>query len=183
MPADRAVATALMQRAACGASALALGLAGLLGARDAAAACTGVGLFSCSATVSVPTPLAFGNYDPAASAPRDNTTNVNVTGTVTGLGILVTLSYSISLDAGASGSITDRRLSGPNSSLLAYNLYTDSARSTVWGNGTVTDSYSALASLGGTAVQRSYTVYGRVPAGQYVAPGGYSNTITVTVTY
>jgi spore coat protein U-like protein len=26
-------------------------------------------------------------------------------------------------------------------------------------------------------------VYGRIPIGQYVAPGGYSNTITVTVTY
>jgi spore coat protein U-like protein len=26
-------------------------------------------------------------------------------------------------------------------------------------------------------------VYGRIPVGQYVAPGSYSNTITVTVTY
>ena len=37
--------------------------------------------------------------------------------------------------------------------------------------------------VGGTAVPRSYTVYGRIPAGQYVAPGSYGNTITVTVTY
>jgi spore coat protein U-like protein len=170
-------------RTAHSASALALGLAGLLGAHDADAACTGVGLFSCGATVTVPLPLAFGNYDPASLTPKDNTTTINVVGTVTGLGILVTLSYSIGLSAGTGGTIANRQLTGPASTPLGYNLYTTNARTTVWGAGTVTDSYSALASLGGTTVPRSYTVYGRIPIGQYVAPGGYSNTITVTVTY
>lgn len=172
-----------MKRTACAASALTLGLAGLLGARDADAACTGVGLFSCSATVTVPLPLAFGNYDPSSLTPKDNTTTINVVGTVTGLGILVTLSYSIGLSAGTGGSIANRQLTGPSSTPLGYNLYTSSAHTTVWGTGTVTDSYSALASVGGNSVSRSYTVYGRIPIGQYVAPGSYSNTITVTVTY
>jgi len=53
----------------------------------------------------------------------------------------------------------------------------------VWGNGTVTESYSALAAVGGTAVPRSYTVYGRIPVNQFVAPGSYGSTVTVTVTY
>lgn len=173
-----------MKRIALSASALAfLVLGSALAARDARAACTGVGVFSCSATVSVAQPLAFGNYDPASLTPKDNTTTINVVGTVTGLGILVTLSYSVGLSAGAGSTIADRRLTGPSSTPLAYNLYTNNARTTVWGAGTVTDSYSALASLGGTAVPRSYTVYGRIPAGQYVAPGSYGNTITVTVTY
>ncbi|MDP9990778.1 spore coat protein U-like protein [Variovorax boronicumulans] len=174
-----------MKRTACSASALALaiGIAGLLGTHDAHAACTGVGLFSCSATVTVPLPLAFGNYDPSSLTPKDNTTAINVVGTVTGLGILVTLSYSIGLSAGTGGSIANRQLTGPGSTPLGYNLYTTNARTAVWGAGTVTDSYGALASVGGNSVPRSYTVYGRIPIGQYVAPGSYSNTITVTVTY
>jgi len=173
---------AALKPASRSALAWALALAGLLGARASEAACTGVGSFSCSATVSVPLPLAFGNYDPNAATPKDSTTTVNVVGTVTGLGILVTLSYSIGLDAGTGGTIANRQLTGPGGPLL-YNLYTTNARDTVWGTGSVSDSYSALSSLGGTAVSRNYTVYGRIPVGQYVAPGSYGNTITVTVTY
>jgi len=174
-----------MKRTARSASSvLVLGLAGLLGAHDADAACTGVGLFSCSATVSVAQPLAFGNYNPTNVTPTDNTTAINVVGTISGLvSILVTLSYTIGLDAGAGGTIADRRLAGPSSGSLPYNLYTTNARTTVWGAAGASDSYSALASVGGTSVSRNYTVYGRIPVGQYVPPGGYSNTITVTVTY
>jgi len=173
-----------MKRTARSASSvLVLGLAGLLGAHDADAACTGVGLFSCSATVSVAQPLAFGNYNPTTATPTDNTTVINVVGTVTGLGILVSLSYSIGLSAGAGGTIADRRLAGPSGGSLPYNLYTTNARTVVWGAAGASDSYDALASLGGTSVSRNYTVYGRIPVGQYVPPGSYSNTITVTVTY
>ncbi|MET3493381.1 spore coat protein U domain-containing protein [Variovorax boronicumulans] len=160
-----------------------LGLGSCLAAHDARAACTGLGIFSCSATVSVLAPLAFGNYNPGNATPTSNTTTVRVVGTVTGLGVLVTLSYSIGLNAGTGGSIANRQLNGPSTTPLAYNLYTSNAYATVWGNGTVTDSYSALASLGGNSTTRNYTVYGRIPAGQYVAPGSYGNTITVTVIY
>lgn len=160
-----------------------LALAGLLAPRAASAACTGVGLFSCSATVSAGSPLAFGNYDPAVATPRDNTSTVTVVGTVTGVGILVTLSYSVSLSAGSAGTIAARQMTGPSTTPLAYNLYTTNARGTVWGTNSVNDSYSALASVGGTVTSRNYTVYGRIPPGQYVAPGGYGSTITVTVTY
>ncbi|QFZ87582.1 hypothetical protein GFK26_12580 [Variovorax paradoxus] len=31
--------------------------------------------------------------------------------------------------------------------------------------------------------RRTYTVYGRISAGQYVARGSYGSTITVTITY
>lgn len=161
-----------------------LGLGSCLAAPDARAACTGLGAFSCSATVSVTAPLAFGNYNPGNATPTSNTTTVRVVGTVTALvALLVTLSYSISMDAGTGGSIANRQLNGPSTTPLGYNLYTSNAYATVWGNASVTDSYSALASLGGTSTTRNYTVYGRIPAGQYVAPGSYSNTITVTVIY
>jgi spore coat protein U-like protein len=63
---------------------------------------------------------------------------------------------------------------------LDYNLYQDSTRTVIWGDGT-----------GGsqTVVQPSpplntnidVTVYGRVPAGQDVSSGSYSSTVTATI--
>lgn len=163
-----------------------LALAGLLAPRASLAACTGLGAFTCTVTVSVATPLAFGNYDPAVATPKDNTTTVTVVGKVDGLvGLLVTVSYTIGLDAGSAGTIANRQMVGPVSTTpLGYNLYTTNARTTVWTASNVTDSYGVTLSLLGTAsVTRNYIVYGRIPTAQYVAPGGYASTITVTVTY
>jgi spore coat protein U-like protein len=65
------------------------------------------------------------------------------------------------------------------SDLLNYNLFTDAARSAVWGDGT--QGTSTLSSK----VQRNKpwvaTVYGRIPAGQNVPVGLYSDTLTVTI--
>lgn len=161
-----------------------LALAGLLTPRASLAACTGAGAFTCTVTVSAATPLAFGNYDPAATAPKDNTTTITVVGKVSGLiALLVSVSYTISLDAGPTGSIANRQMTGPVGGTLGYNLYTDSARTAVWGLNSVSDNYNITASVLGTTVTRNYTVYGRIPAAQYVVPGGYASTITVTVTY
>ncbi|RYF62408.1 MAG: hypothetical protein EOO22_27735, partial [Comamonadaceae bacterium] len=77
--------------------------------------------------------------------------------------------------------VADRRLIGAGS--LAYNLYTTSGRTTVWGQDGVSDSISVLAAVIGASVTRNHTVYGRIPAGQYVAPGAYANTIVVVVNY
>ncbi len=164
---------------------VALALAGLLAPGASLAACTGAGAFTCTVTVSVATPLAFGSYNPAIATPTDNTTVITVVGTVSGLlALLVNVSYTISLDAGSSSNITNRQLVGPVSTTpLAYNLYTTNARTTTWGLNSITDNYNITASIGGTTVSRPYTVYGRIPIGQYVAPGSYSDTITVTVTY
>ncbi|MCY1531139.1 Spore Coat Protein U domain protein [compost metagenome] len=96
----------------------------------------------------------------------------------------MTLSYTVGLSAGSAGTIASRQMVGPNPGTpLGYNLYTTNARATVWGTSNFSDGYSALATVGGTVVPRNYTVYGRIPAGQYVAPGSYGSTITVTVTY
>jgi spore coat protein U-like protein len=37
--------------------------------------------------------------------------------------------------------------------------------------------------LTGNGAAQVETVYGQIPAGQFVAPGSYSDTITATVTY
>ncbi|RYY67547.1 MAG: SCPU domain-containing protein [Comamonadaceae bacterium] len=146
----------------------------------AQAACSGIGLTSCSATVSAGA-IAFGNYNPNAAGASAATATISVTGTLVGIGLLNTIAYTVSLSAGSASTVADRRLVGAGS--LGYNLYTDSGHSTVWGTNTVSDSISVLAAVIGASVTRNYTVYGRIAPGQYVAPGAYANTIVVTVTY
>jgi spore coat protein U-like protein len=70
---------------------------------------------------------------------------------------------------------------------LGYNLYTDAARLLGWGtcaSGTVTVSDAANLRLTGKSVDTAnFTVYGRVPGGQNIPAGSYSNTTTITVNY
>jgi spore coat protein U-like protein len=69
------------------------------------------------------------------------------------------------------------------SSHLNYNLYLDSAYTQIWGDGTggtVTKSDNIGGLLGSSI---SYTVYGRLPGGQNVPAGVYSDTVFVTVIY
>ena len=63
--------------------------------------------------------------------------------------------------------------------IVNYSLYSDSGRTTVWGNTVGTDTVAAT----GSGASQSYTVYGRVTAQTTPAPGTYSDTVTVTVTY
>jgi spore coat protein U-like protein len=76
--------------------------------------------------------------------------------------------------AGASG----RKMTGPASALLGYNLYQDSGFSQAWGS-----SGAFLLSGTGTGTQATLTVFGRIPAQQVVAAGSFSDTINVTVTF
>ena len=63
---------------------------------------------------------------------------------------------------------------------LAYELYQDGSRSTVWG-----DSGGAVNNPGAapSSAARTLTVYGRVSAGQSVSVGSYSDTVVATVTF
>lgn len=65
---------------------------------------------------------------------------------------------------------------------LNYNLYLDSARTSIWGDGTSGTSYYTNNNppLGSNV---SLTVYGRVPASQDVTAGAYNDMIVVTLTY
>lgn len=106
------------------------------------------------------------------------------------LGLGSTLvTYSVSLDGGNTGDVSNRAMSG-STHQLHYNLYRNSSHTLVWGDqpGEQTlgamDVPSCLLNLSGcTLVTKTYEVYGRIPAGQSIAAGIYSDTITVTVTY
>jgi spore coat protein U-like protein len=93
-----------------------------------------------------------------------------------------TTPYDIGLDAGttASATVSQRLLfSSSNNATINYNLYTDSARSTVWGN----TLGSTTVHVTGNGAAQSYTIYGRVPPQTTPAPGTYTDTVTVTITY
>jgi spore coat protein U-like protein len=63
---------------------------------------------------------------------------------------------------------------------LHYNLYADPNFSSVWGDGTGTTVKQSYSSGGILAL---FTIYGKLPTGQFVPSGLYSDTITVTVSY
>ena len=74
---------------------------------------------------------------------------------------------------------TRRMTSGANT--LIYRLYTDAARTSIWGDGST--GTAAVSGTGNGAAQ-VFTVYGRVPSGQTGVPAGsYSDTVSVTITY
>jgi hypothetical protein len=66
--------------------------------------------------------------------------------------------------------------------ILDYNLYTSTARTTVWGDGTGATS-TVAGSGAGLLTASTQTVYGRVSASQDKPAGTYTSTITVTVTF
>jgi spore coat protein U-like protein len=130
---------------------------------------------ACSATA---TALAFGAYTPGAGA-RNRNTNIRVSCTRS-------TAFTVALDAGTTpGSSVSQRLlaSGPNT--LQYNLYTNGARTTIFGDGTAAT--ATVSGIGaGPAAVRTLVVFGRLPdnaANQAAAPGAYGDTITVSVFY
>jgi spore coat protein U-like protein len=91
-----------------------------------------------------------------------------------------TTPYDIGLNAGTgSGATVAARKMTNGGSTITYTLYSDSGRTTVWGNTVGTDTVSAT----GNGSAQSYSVYGRVPAQSTPAAATYTDTITVTVTY
>jgi spore coat protein U-like protein len=139
-----------------------------------AAAATATTTFSVTANVVTTclitaTNLNFGNY---SGVQLDGTATLNATCS-TGT------PYTIGLNAGtgAGATVNSRKMTGPAASLLNYSLFRDAAHSSNWGN--TTDRQSGT---GNGAVQ-PFTVFGRIPALQFVQAGAYSDTITVTLTF
>jgi spore coat protein U-like protein len=104
----------------------------------------------------------------------DSTSTISVTCTNT-------TGYNVGLNAGAASgaTVTTRSMTGPGNALLNYALYSESTRTTNWGNTVGTDTKSGS----GSGSAQAITVYGRLAASQYPAPGAYSDTITATITY
>lgn len=139
-----------------------------------ALAFAGVGLFAAAAADACSvnaTSFQFGTINPLIATSHDSTSTVTVT-------CPSLTSYSVALSPG-SGTFSQRQMSN-GTNTLDYNLYTDSARTEIWGDGSgSTATVSASADDTGT----DHTVYGRLPHQPTAAVGSYSDSITVTVTY
>lgn len=115
--------------------------------------------------------LGFGSYSGSI---------VNATATVS-VNCTNTAPYQVSLGGGSNQSGSARRMAGPLSSYLAYELFRDSGRTLAWGDGSA--QLGARQSGTGNGSAQSLTVYGRIPAGQMPAVGSYSDSVVVTVEY
>lgn len=105
--------------------------------------------------------IPFGIYNPGSG----NTVNATLTVTCSA----GSTGGSVSID----GTVGGRQMTDGSGNFLGYEVYSDTG-TTPW------DSTSPLTFTGATA---SFTVYGELPAGQSVAPGSYSDTLTATVNY
>jgi spore coat protein U-like protein len=64
---------------------------------------------------------------------------------------------------------------------LNYNLFVNAGRSTVWGDGAAGTSTVFLKNVKKNRPVFT-TIYGRIPPGQDVSVGSYSDSLTVTIT-
>ncbi|SAK39858.1 secreted pili protein involved in motility and biofilm formation [Caballeronia temeraria] len=90
--------------------------------------------------------------------------------------------YNVALDAGtATGSTIAARTmtNAAGDTSVSFNVYSDVARTQVWGNTTGTDTVAGTGNGGAQVIP----VYGRVPSQDTPAPGAYSSTITATVVF
>ncbi len=114
-------------------------------------------------TLSV-TSLSFGTY-------AGSLLNGSAAGKVTCAG-----GWDIPLNAGTGAGATEtvRKMTGPGGATLSYQVFQDAARSINWGN-------TAADEVSGTGTT-NVTFYGQIPAGQVVAPGTYTDTLSTATT-
>jgi len=128
---------------------------------------------SCTVAAS---PMSFGAPSAIGGA------NVDTTSTIT-LQCTNGASYDVALDLGLNAASGQRYMSNGAATpvKIPYNVYTDSGRTTSWGNTSGTDTVAGTA---GTSGAVSLTAYGRIPStATSVGAGSYTDTVTVTVTF
>ncbi|MCE5232342.1 MAG: spore coat U domain-containing protein [Mizugakiibacter sp.] len=126
--------------------------------------------------------IAFGNYDPADA---NNTTALDAAGNVTvrctkNTPAAVTLNQGNNAAAGSTCAAPSRQMADSGSNRLGYAIYKDASRTQAWGcDATNQASFTSA----GIASPATLDTYGRIPAGQDVPAGSYSDTVAVTVTF
>lgn len=168
---------------------------GIPGTGQATTSCSNVNKLTVTLSTS---PIDFGTYDPLQATDTDvNSGAITVTATCDQSSTNpFTLTYTVSLSAGnSSPSYARYMLGGPANEQLDYNLYTDSTRLTIWGDGTIGGTGTVTPTLtgpcqkqegnhwSGCSGSQTDTVYGRITKLQNVTPGVYNDTVYVTYTY
>ncbi len=127
-----------------------------------------------SCTISA-TSVNFGNYNVFDGSPLDST------GSITYRCNSQASNITVALTRGASSTFNPRRMF-KGVEVLTYNLFRNAARTNIWGDGTSgTAVYSRANPPNNSNV--NLTVYGRVPAGQDVSAGTFSDTVTAVINF
>mgnify|MGYP003579933320 CR=1 FL=1 len=153
---------------------VAIGVPGVATAQTASSTLNVTATVTENCTVST-SDVAFGAVNTLSGSNVDRTGRISLTCT-NGPG----WSAPAGIGSGSGASFASRRMSS-GANLLTYNLFTDAARSSVWGDGTGS---TADIDGTGTGVVQNVAIYGRVGSGQTTVPAGsYADTLAVTVTF
>ena len=120
-------------------------------------------------------PLDFGIYYPMQTQPLEITGGVDIDcrgkrGT-----------YQLSASTGVSGSFSDRYMQ-MDMHILKYNLFTNAARTSIFGDGTGNSTVVTGFHLRGRT-RETINIFGEIYASQNPDPGLYIDVITVTITF
>ena len=117
----------------------------------------------------------FGTYDVFDTQPNDSTGTITLNCNGAARNVAIAISHGGSLFYGL-------RSMNRWFELLFYNLYLDASRTVIWGDGS---GGSQMEIVGNPPNNRSLplTIFARIPPGQDVSAGSYSDTVTVTVQY
>lgn len=122
--------------------------------------------------------LNFGVYDPTSGTAKDATASLTIDCSAnSGAGNAI-----VSLSRGGATSYAARRMAS-GSKRLTYQIYTNAARSTIWGDGSSGTSRITVTGLAHNGGHSIVNYYGRIAAHTVVAPGYYTDTIIATVTF
>ena len=125
--------------------------------------------------------LTFPGYDPTYGVHNDSTGSVTSTCTMGGA-VVLTLGQGASAESGSTDAVPIRRMLGQSAgnagTFLAYGLFQENGRTTVFGNTSATG--ASFAATGGADVT---TVYGRIPKNQAAGIGSFVDSVSVTLTY
>ncbi len=128
-----------------------------------------------SCTITTVSNVAFGTYNVFSGSPLDSAGIIRINCTKKAK------SVTVDLTKGNAPTYSPRQMR-KGAETLTYNLYLDAARTIVWGNGTGgTSQYGPTNPPDDTDID--LTLYGRVPSGQDLSGGSYSDNITATVNF
>ncbi|HVV81425.1 MAG TPA: spore coat U domain-containing protein [Kofleriaceae bacterium] len=129
-----------------------------------------------SCTVTTVAPVTFGTYDIFDSAPVLSTGSIVFECS----DLAPSDTVRIDLDGGNAHRLFPRAMI-QGAFQLAYNLYLDAAHRLIWGDGTGgSTTYGPVHPRNGV---NTVYLYGKIPPGQDVGAGVYTDTVTVTVMF
>ena len=139
--------------------------------------CPGKGnAFTCSVAS---TPVSFTSYDVFAAAPAYSTGTVSVSCNNPNN---QPMPVSIAINSGSSGTFNPRQMRATvGTDRLNYYLFTNPARTVIWGDGT--GGSSTVSNTVSRSAPWNASIYGSLPQRQNVRAGTYNDTIVVTVTW